>query len=148
MAHARTTIRKAAVAILTAEVAITAPVLDNRVWYTPNTSLPVLGVYANSESIDLDQSSFDADYRELELTIQIIVEDQDGLSVADAADDLAELVEKTLRADRTLGVNVQDVLAPDTEATDDVTSEKVVRTLELVFPVYYRTAPGNAGLII
>ena len=146
--HARTTIRKAAAAILAAEPSITAPVQDNRIWFTANESLPLIGVYANSESIDLDESSFIADFRQLDLVIQIKVEDSNGVTIADTADSLAELVEDTLRADRSLGVNVQDILAPDTEATDNVSAERAIRTLELTFPVYYRTAPGIAGVII
>ncbi len=146
--HARTTIRQAAAAILSADPGITAPVQDNRVWFTANTSLPVIGVYANTEAIDLDESSFNADWRVMELVVQVVVEDADGSGVADAADDLAELIEDALRADRTLGVGCQDVQAPNTDAEDNVTAEKVVRTLSLQFPVMYRTAPGDAGTII
>ena len=146
--HARTTIRQAATAILDAAPGISATVQDSKVWYIDTAILPLIGVYSNTEVLDIDQSSTDADYRIMDLEIDIHVEAADGAALALAADNLAEQVENALRADRSLGVGCQDIQAPDTDGVDNITTERARRALTLTFPVHYRTAPGAAGTII
>lgn len=148
MTHARTQIRQEAVRLLNAAPGIAPTVEDNRAWFTAQTALPALSVYTDEDDTDGDADSMGADERVLALTVEIKVSSADGAGAALEADNLAELVEDALMTDTNWQVSVSCVGAPVTAGVNRIEGEEVNRTLSLVFPVMYRTAPGASGVLL
>ena len=145
MSHARTQIEDAMLAAL--QFPGTMTVQAGRVYiYTPE-ELPIVGLYANEESDSLDDGSFDAIGRELNLVCEVVVQGTSGKIVNDSLNDIAALIETTLGQQRQ-ALGILDCVPNDWDPVLTTEGETVTGKGVLEFNVLYRTAIGSPETII
>jgi hypothetical protein len=117
-------------------------VYSSRVY--PDTTLPAIGIYANTEESGAENDSLTVPRRYTRnLDIVIEIKATAAANVDDAVDDLAAQVEALLAADRTL-----NSLATDTElvstAHSQTAGERPLMVARLTYRVWYRTNASDA----
>ena len=145
MSHARTQIE---VEMLTAlQFPGTMTVQAGRVYiYTPQ-ELPIVGLYTNEETQSLDDGSFDAIGRELNLVCEIVAQGTSGQAVNDSLNDIASLIETTLGQERQ-ALGILDCVPSAWAAEITTEGETVTGKGVIEFSVLYQTAIGSPDTII
>ena len=125
----------------------TMTVQAGRVYIYTQLELPLVGLYTNEETDSLDDGSFDAIGRELNLVCEVVVQGTSGKAVNDSLNDIASLIETTLGQERQ-SLGILDCV-PNSWAADMTTEgETVTGKGVLEFSVLYRTAIGSPETII
>jgi hypothetical protein len=140
MAHLRKQIRAEVVATLDAVQSLNGRVHKTRLKPFAQDMLPRICVYTMEEASDSDGTA-GALRRQLMLHIEIIVRGND--SIDDAVDDLAELVEVALAADRRRGGLAYDTTLTSTRLSVAQEGEEKTGFGLLTYAVVYRTARTN-----
>jgi hypothetical protein len=140
MSHVRKLIRAEVVATLNAVPSLTGRVHKTRLKSFAQSALPRVCVYTMEESSDGDNTGR-ALRRSLSLMVEIIVAANDGID--DAVDDLAELIEVALAADRQRGGLAYDTTLTSTRLSVHQEGEEKTGHGVLSFAVVYRTARAN-----
>jgi hypothetical protein len=146
MSHARIQIQDAMVAALVTDVSL-ATVKAGRVWVYQSGELPVVGVYTNEEAQSLDDGSFDAIGRELELICEVVAQGVDGNTVDIALNAVAVQIEESLGDERHV-LGILDCVPAAWSAEFSTEGETVTGKGVMGFSVLYRTAIGSPETII
>jgi hypothetical protein len=145
MSHARTQIQDAMVIAL--DAGVTATVQSGRVWTYQQEELPIVGVYANDEEQSVDDGSFDAIGRNLELVCEIVAQAIDGATVNDALNVVATEIETTLGSQRQ-ALGIMDCTPATWTVEVNSEAETVTAKALMGFEVLYRTAIGTPEVIL
>ena len=143
--HARQQIREAMVQALQMDVSL-ATVNEGRIWAYQQTELPIIGVYTNEEAQSLDEGTFDAIGRELELVCEVVAQGVDGNTVVDTLDAIAVQVEESLGDEREV-LGILDCVPAAWSVELSTEGETVTGTALMGFSVLYRTAIGSPETI-
>ena len=146
MSHARTQIQDEMVAALQVDVNL-ATVQAGRIWVYQPEELPIVGVYTNNESQSLDDGSFDAIGRELELVCECVAQASDGNSVETILNNIAEQIEQSLGDERNV-LGILDCVPAEWVVEMSTEGDTVTGKAGLGFSVLYRTAIGSPETII
>ena len=146
MSHARTQIQDAMDAALQTDVTL-ATVTAGRIWVYQQGELPVVGVYTNEEVDSLDEGTFDAIGRELELICEVVAQGVDGNTVDNTLNDIAVQVETALGLEREV-LGILDCVPSAWAAELTTEGETVTGKGVMGFNVLYRTAIGSPETII
>lgn len=150
MAHPRTEIRQAVIALLVnANTAAGMRVEDSRVDPIGNAKIPLISVYTLREPVDTEVS-LQSSPRQLERTLNVeiagFVAHSDAVPVATAMDNLAAQIEAAMDADPYIGDKVSDAILEDTEMdirVENGRSDPLIGIVTLTYSVTYRTQPGE-----
>lgn len=149
MAHSRTTIRHGVAALLTGMPRTADRVFPGRRRPLQDDERPGLCVYTPSETAE--RSTLKPTLtRSLDLVIAIFDKGPDG-AIEDDLDACAAEVEARMGASKTLGIQgVLDCTLVSTavEVEAGNAAEKLPGMAALVYRVTYRTAPGNAEVMV
>jgi hypothetical protein len=140
MAHLRKRIRAEVVATLNAVTTLSGKVHKTRLKPFAQDVLPRVCVYTMDESSEGDRTGH-ALQRALSLNIEIIVKANDGID--DAVDDLAELIEIALAADRSRGGLAYDTTLTSTRLSVHQEGEEKTGHGVLSYTVVYRSSRAN-----
>jgi len=146
MSHARIEIQDAMVAALQPDVDL-ATVKAGRVWVYQPGELPVVGVYTNEEAQSLDEGTFDAIGRELELICEVVAQGVDGNTVDIALNAIAAQIETSLGDERHV-LGILDCLPAAWSAEMTTEGDTITGKGVMSFSVLYRTAIGSPETII
>jgi hypothetical protein len=144
MAHLRKRIRTEVVATLDAVPSLTTRVHKTRLKPFAQDVLPRVCVYTMEESSDGDGTA-NALRRQVSLMVEIIVKGNDDID--DAVDDLAELIETALAADRTRGGLSYDTTLTSTRLSVHQEGEEKTGHGVLTYAVIYRSARDTPATI-
>lgn len=149
MAHPRTEIRQAVIALLVnANTAAGARVEDSRVDPIGNAKLPLISVYTLSEPVDTAasaQSSPRTLERNVKLEIAGFVAHSTAVPVATAMDNLAAQIEAAMDTNPYIDDQVSDAILEDTDMeirAENGRSDPLVGIVTLTYSVTYQTQPG------
>ena len=149
MAHPRTEVRQAVIALLVnANTAAGSRVEDSRVDPIGTSKLPLISVYTLNESVDTDASSQSAPRtleRNVKLEIAGFVPHSDAVPVATAMDNLAAQIEAAMAGDQYIGDKVSDAILEDTDMNiraENGRSDPLIGIVTLTYSVTYQTQPG------
>ena len=140
MSHVRTQIRDR----VAADLAGVATVYKTRLTPIAEASLPVLLVYTDTESSEIE--SFGALMRTLALVVEVVARGTAGLDTT--LDDLVASVETALGADPTLNGLAVDCYPSALEVSTDNSGAEPVGRARVTFAVTYRTAPTDPTVSI
>ena len=150
MAHPRTEIRHAAIALLTAaNTAAGARVSNTRVDPNRKGQVPALSVYTLGEESEVASTSPRELKREVQLEIVGWVANTDPGALADAMDALALEIEEAMDADRHLDGTATESVLEGTRTRvleENGRSDPLVGEIVLTYSVTYMTSPATTAL--
>lgn len=144
MAHNRTNIRNAVVALL---ATVNANVLPERRQRIDSTMRPLVIVSCGTDDIDPGLSAMGTPTYEVEhaqqVTCEVHVEAADGVTAAEAIDQLELEIESALATDITLG-GLIEILAPvNSELEMETSQDRVIATRSINYTAAWRSAFGS-----
>lgn len=137
MTHQRKSIRDAIVALLTDATTAGASVYSSRVRAIDETDLPMILVYANTETASIYQEAPRELERVLSVDVKIVAKADDDLD--DALDAIADEVENVLMQDDSLGGLCDQMLLKNTELTLTPEGDTLLGSCVLTYEVNYYT---------
>jgi hypothetical protein len=140
MAHLRKQIRAEVVATLDAVPRLNTRVHKTRLKPFAQNMLPRVCVYTTEEASGSDGTAH-ALQRQMSLTVEIILAANEAID--DAVDDLAELIETALAADRSRGGLAFDTTLTSTRLSVHQEGEEKTGHGVLTYAVIYRSARAN-----
>tara|TARA_R110002033_G_scaffold45198_1_gene88473 strand:- start:53 stop:490 length:438 start_codon:yes stop_codon:yes gene_type:complete len=138
MAHARQQIREQLVTTLTGLTSTASRVYDTRIYN--HAQLPSLTIYADQDTVDLEQSTGTQHWHDLQLRVEARAKAKDG--VEDAIDTICAEIETAIYADTTLNAKVVDVRLEETSIEYSVEQDQPIAMATLTLMAVYRIAPG------
>lgn len=145
MAHPRKLIRDAVVERLkAASTSADSRVFANRALPLFKNELPAILVYLSSEPSEISIEAPREYRRNLQLTLELVAQNNSEGGLDDALDELAEQVERVMFEDETFGGLVSDTILGETTAEIIEEGEKPVGAVKISFSMpYFQQIPAE-----
>lgn len=139
MAHQRKTIRDAVASVLSAGNTIVAAgkVYSNRGLNVWAEDLPVVNVTTDSETAEVFETCNKKYQRDLTIVIEAVATQVGDATIDDTLDDLADKIERAMKADATWNGTVFDSSLTTTTLSIDADGEKFVGRAQLTYSARY-----------
>lgn len=145
--HPRTEIRHAARDVLIGKTAAGTRVEASRVYPWRTSELPAIAVYVDDETVKVESGA--SSPREYERHADLVIEAGLMLSagVDDAADAIAEEIEKVFNDDRYITSTVGESTLTGTQLLEASDGERPIAVVRLTYDVLYRTSAVDSAAL-